>query len=109
MAMTEPLWTRARAALGDHEEMRRRHRADGVVTPEEDRAEARHLRLVAVAAVESAADADDIAQAVRRGGPECQRARRLMRDRARRLGLPVPFPGDRFGLADGDAVQLEAA
>lgn len=105
----QPYWWRVVEAIEDHIDLEARNRADGVLTPEEDEAERRHIRLVVLGLAVDSADALSIAQAVARGGPESGHAARLLRDRARRLADPAPFPGDRFGLGDGDAVQLAEA
>lgn len=79
------LWTRMCEVVEDYRSLRRRHRADGVVTEEEDRIEEAFVaRMEAVAAdyAESAA----IGRAVAHGGFEGYRAQALIRERCVRHG-----------------------
>lgn len=88
-----PLWWRVVDAIEDHLAMKRRHRADGRVTPEEEQAEETHLTVTVFAVAVDSADCLSIAQAVGRGGPESDHAQRLLRDRARRRADAARFGG----------------
>lgn len=109
MPQQVPRWWRAVEAAEAHEDLRRLHRADGRVTADEDAAERSHLRLVVLAAAVEAAECCEIGQAAMRVGPETPYVRRKLAARERRLAGVVPFPGDRYGAGEGDAVMQEVA
>ena len=81
----DPLCRQVLGRIEALQDVRRRHRADGVVTPEEDAIEGQHV----VELVCFTADADEsqaIGQAIARNGFECGHAQRLIRQRASRKG-----------------------
>lgn len=80
-----PLWGRMADEVGAHRELRRRHRQDGRVTPEEEDAEERDCaRLETI--VSDYAESDAIGSAIRHNGFESKRAQQLMRERCKRRG-----------------------
>ncbi len=105
----ETIWSAVLTTAEEFEELRRANRSDGVLTPEEDDAETAYLRSRLVAGIADCHETLAIVQVIGHRGPESPRAQRLLAARRKRLAEATPFPGDRFGLGDGDAVQLEAA
>lgn len=91
MSQADPVWTEALEAAEAFSAMQRRHRADGVVGPEEAAREAAAFRRVVFPAVVNVADVLTIAQAVMRRGPEGGRAATLIRQRERRLADAARF------------------
>lgn len=88
-----PAWWRTVEAVEEHQDLRRRHRATGRVSREEEQREEEHLRAVVLAAAVDCADCQSLAQAIARGGPESGHAGRMLRARARRQ--PTPLFGER--------------
>lgn len=82
-----PKWWQVVEALETLQDMRRAHRADGVVTPEEEAQEERFLVQVVMTTAVDSADCQSLAQAIARGGPESDHARRMLRSRERRVSL----------------------
>lgn len=76
-------------ATEQHEDLRRRHRSDGVVTPEEDAAEARHLREIVLGTACDVAENLQLAQTIARVGLESDHVARQLRHRVRRRGAPA--------------------
>lgn len=103
MTQRDPVWREAAEAAEEYQDMKRRHRADGVVCPAEDAAEVAYAELVLVPAVGNVASVLDFAVVAMRRGPESVRARELAADRRRWLARGVvAFPAGERGQGDDD-------
>lgn len=74
--------------------MRTVHLQDGRICPKEEVRERTHMEQVLKPLAVSAADAQGIAQAIARYGPECDSAQRMLKRRAVRMSNVIPFPAD---------------
>ena len=82
-----PKWWIVVEAIEGLQDMRKAHRADGEVTPEEDAIESSYIISTLLPAAVDSADCQSLAQAIARGGPESGYAQRMLTSRARRKGF----------------------